>query len=782
MFAKPRQRYAFALHIRCAERHRYVPYSFEVDFDAILRAKGIQGKLDTNAILVRKVLDGQESPVHFNLSDEWAYGNRGKINLLLTDTAEQEYLVYFDTEDNGPYEAPAYRGLVGNGDCLAYNDGRPHPLHVGMHANPFAVDWDGDGKTDLLSPQMYSYTYGSPWFCVKFYRNIGTNQAPLFAEGVPLRCWQDGDLEVMEDVYWMTLADWNADGLPDLITAPPGSKRELHFYRNTGDRDPRGLPILVREFIQPYDPSWGNVFGLRVVDWYGDGRLSLLVGLIQPMRYAREDPLWFAATEAEKDSASWPRGDYVSRFKVWENLTPPQERPRFAGSFDLVDAAGQLISYHAISSIELYPRDDVFDLLVLDDNPLMAKGHAGIRYYKNIGTKGHPQFEDLGRIDGIQDRCALYFNRADSPAFQGLLVCHGESSGKIRYYTMTWEAGADKPRLVDRGFLQQQNAYLSTYAGYAEAWPCDPDADGDTDLITGCETGYIQLFRNIGTREWPVFAEPVFLEQGGKPICVLNGPFDDPYAISEACLGQACPMYVDWDGDGVPDLVLAVGRKLYYYRNVGTASEPVFSQPVEITDETGRRIVPHRSKPIIMDFDGDGLCDVISHPEYGGAPGGYPGYGTLKLFRRYRDPASGELKLRGGIELRYADGSPITTTREGDHFNAGDWFGKGSYDILLTCRDKSGPEAKYSVAITRDIAYLKNIGSNEEPLFAKPEILRVEGQKLGVGYHVTTPIPYDWDGTGKLDLLVSGESGLIYLFRRHYIEGTWRKITHQLIL
>ncbi len=46
-------------------------------------------------------------------------------------------------------------------------------IDVGLIAEPFMVDWDSDGVTDLLVGQF------SPGK-VSFYKNIGTNQAPEF--------------------------------------------------------------------------------------------------------------------------------------------------------------------------------------------------------------------------------------------------------------------------------------------------------------------------------------------------------------------------------------------------------------------------------------------------------------------------------------------------------------------------------------------------------------------------------------------------------------------------
>jgi hypothetical protein len=46
-------------------------------------------------------------------------------------------------------------------------------LDVGLMAEPFMVDWDGDGLNDLLAGQF------SPGK-VRFYKNVGTNNDPVF--------------------------------------------------------------------------------------------------------------------------------------------------------------------------------------------------------------------------------------------------------------------------------------------------------------------------------------------------------------------------------------------------------------------------------------------------------------------------------------------------------------------------------------------------------------------------------------------------------------------------
>ena len=52
-------------------------------------------------------------------------------------------------------------------------------VDVGYYASPCVVDWDLDGLKDIILGQ---YAYGS----IYFYKNVGTNNAPVFDVAVQL--------------------------------------------------------------------------------------------------------------------------------------------------------------------------------------------------------------------------------------------------------------------------------------------------------------------------------------------------------------------------------------------------------------------------------------------------------------------------------------------------------------------------------------------------------------------------------------------------------------------
>jgi hypothetical protein len=59
-------------------------------------------------------------------------------------------------------------------------NGSPINVGLGGNASPFVVDWNGDGKQDLLLGQ---YNGGK----VRFYENIGENFTPVFGDSTFLQ-------------------------------------------------------------------------------------------------------------------------------------------------------------------------------------------------------------------------------------------------------------------------------------------------------------------------------------------------------------------------------------------------------------------------------------------------------------------------------------------------------------------------------------------------------------------------------------------------------------------
>ncbi|MBW8637176.1 VCBS repeat-containing protein [Hoeflea sp. WL0058] len=151
-----------------------------------------------------------------------------------------------------------------------------HCIHL-----PCAVDWDGDGKLDLLVGAEDGY--------ITFLRNIGNGE-----DGVP-RFENRGRVETAAPVVHAGVLpspaafDFTGNGRPDLVVG--NSAGEILFYENAGGSPPTlkkevmvkagGEPIRIAAGLSgsiqgPSEKRFGYTCP-TVADWDGDGKPDLLV-------------------------------------------------------------------------------------------------------------------------------------------------------------------------------------------------------------------------------------------------------------------------------------------------------------------------------------------------------------------------------------------------------------------------------------------------------------------------------------------------------------------------
>jgi hypothetical protein len=138
----------------------------------------------------------------------------------------------------------------------------------------------------------------------------------------------------------------------------------------------------------------------------------------------------------------------------------------------------------------------------------------------------------------------------------------------------------------------------------------DWDGDGDLDLVIGNSEGAVYLVPNDGTKQKPVFDQASRLKAGERNI-VAEG-------------GAAGPFFADWDGDGLPDLILGSGSgKVVWCRNVGSKGKTTLGPPANLVDapptmrgdNAAEAENPKRSgsnsKVCVADWNGDGRPDLL---------------------------------------------------------------------------------------------------------------------------------------------------------------------------
>jgi WD40 repeat protein len=168
----------------------------------------------------------------------------GNINLFISDTSG--LVAYYRAR------------IMVNGDSL----------NVGTNSEPTVIDWNCDGKKDLLVGCEAGYIY--------VYLNQNTDAAPLFQDCTTLMC--NGSPIVMNRIN-PTVYDVDQDGVRDLICG--ANDGYVHFFRNSGtDSAPVFLTeeTLMTQAGTQILPS-GTAYGSRVAfgDWNNDGLTDFLI-------------------------------------------------------------------------------------------------------------------------------------------------------------------------------------------------------------------------------------------------------------------------------------------------------------------------------------------------------------------------------------------------------------------------------------------------------------------------------------------------------------------------
>lgn len=167
-----------------------------------------------------------------------------------------------NTDDNPEFDA---------GTLLQVGDpGSKVNIDVGARATPTIVDWNSDGKKDLV--------VGALGGRIHIFINAGTDTAPDFRTETFAQ--DDGfDLDVPSGRSSPHVTDLDGDGMKDLLTG--NTNGELLFYRNAGTNAAPSFSGY--EYVE----SEGTAIDLAgtprsrpfVTDWTGDGLLDVLIGI-----------------------------------------------------------------------------------------------------------------------------------------------------------------------------------------------------------------------------------------------------------------------------------------------------------------------------------------------------------------------------------------------------------------------------------------------------------------------------------------------------------------------
>ncbi|MFI0366634.1 FG-GAP-like repeat-containing protein [Actinomadura sp. 1N219] len=274
-------------------------------------------------------------------------------------------------------------------------------VKVGALSTPTAVDWDGDGRQDLIS--------GDTSGRISFVRNLGGGDPPRWDRPRPLaaggrlirhQAGPNGSIQGPAEAKWgytePVAADWNHDGLPDLVVNDIWGK--VVWYENIGTRRAPELaaarPVEVDWPGTPPKPAWNwwNPKGRELVtQWRTTPYATDLNrdGLTDLVMLDHEGYLAFF--ERRRDLLLKPGRrifigeDGSSRFT--DNGTP-QAGPR--GPLQLNTGVGGKSGRRTFTMVD-WTRDGRLDLVVNDT--------TNVGLLENVGTDDEPWvFRNRGSI------------------------------------------------------------------------------------------------------------------------------------------------------------------------------------------------------------------------------------------------------------------------------------------------------------------------------------------------------------------------------------------------
>lgn len=289
-------------------------------------------------------------------------------------------------------------------------------------------------------------------------------------------------------------------------------------------------------------------------------------------------------------------------------------------------------------------------LLVGEYLSLMENGQVGgnfVRVYYNIGTAEAPAFNDQHRYLytgvgkspktvplSIETWCCLGFTPRiidlDNDGYDDLI------SGQYDPGLITWFRGSEDgflpgaplPQFGDHMLGQKYPSHDVPwtdpdswfYWQYSSAAFGDFDGDGLADMITGGTT--LRISKNIGKRHEPVFGRrELLLDTAGKPLHV--SPYDatpeERFAGRPECGEAMIPCVADWDGDGLPDLLVSHihiqegSQAVTFFRAVQTDNGLRFEPGVPLfSAQDGGKSFPGSWLHVdVTDWNNDGVNDLL---------------------------------------------------------------------------------------------------------------------------------------------------------------------------
>jgi hypothetical protein len=421
---------------------------------------------------------------------------------------------------------------------------------INVYGNPMPnmADFDGDGDLDLLCGEFLdSFNY---------FENIGDRRRPQFAAGRQLSN-ADGRIHMHVQMITPTAIDWDQDGDVDIICGDEDGRVAL--IENTGTVAD-GLPVFQQPKYfqqQATDLKFGALVTPVSFDWDGDGDEDLVCG-------------------NTSGNIGW--------FENLDGGNPPQW-----AAPELLAADGQVIHIQAgpngsiqgpaeakwgytTLSVADWNHDDLPDIVF---NSIWGK----VEWFQNVGTRGAPKLTAAKPIE------------------------------------VAWQGPVPKPSWT--WWAPQPNELVTQWRTTPVV--VDWNEDGLNDLVTLDHQGYLALFLRQRVESGLQLQPGQRVFRGSQYSNKHQAsPSPDGWLRLNTNInggsGRRKLCIVDWDGDGRRD-ILVNSANAHWLRNVSDDGQ---TWTFEANGPMAARVLAgHTTSPTTVDWNQDGIPELLLGAEDG---------------------------------------------------------------------------------------------------------------------------------------------------------------------
>ena len=651
--------------------------------------------------------------------------------------------------ENNPYADNKVHKLLYN------NPGILVDLDAGFKAVPMPLDFDGDGDYDLLISESGSYTESG----IFYFENISGNvEMPVFRRGPKVsferrRLGYDGncfDVSVVDGICHVLTPDRVCEHLLIYQDVP----QNVFWAENTVP-----LPELGYDYLQNFKTQW------KMIDFDGDSISDLLA-----TAYSYRPRSYFGtAGKMLKDFVPFTN---TENQLIFLKNTGTNKNPVYLNPVKIVKTDGSSLA----KGLSLKPvfadfdNDGDLDFISIsnkDGNNDIKSAEGGIEddlfiYFENTGNNKKYEF-NRGEVLKYKGNPVEMISKAtihqtaidwNHDGFADLIA--GDEDGKVSFLKNTGKLVNGVPEFEPPRFFQQEAAFVD-FGALTAPRVFDWDGDGLDDIISGNGVGNIGFIKNLGGKA-PKWDAPKYLQAANEPIRIL--PEGAPWGYTTIDVGY-------WNEDDLPDIIVNHHHgNVLWYQNTGTRKNPRLAapKPIEIQWEgepqkpswtpgklKGNELLAQwRTSPYIMDFNSDGLNDLVMMD--------YQGY--LVVYLRFKK--GNDLYLsHPQRNFVFSDGNPIHLNQlKGKStgrlkFDFADWDGDGIQDLIVASKPA--------------VDWMKGMGKSDGKM-----VFQYMGRVLSrtLMGHTDGPVACDFNNDNIPDLLVGTETGTFYYWQRPAFEIT----------